>query len=67
MSRAGPAMEALDKRLIDREHALVQLLAPPFDKGSLNPGYIRGYVPGVRENGASTRTVRFGPPWRLRN
>ena len=51
MSRAGPAMEALDKRLIDREHALVQLLAPPFDKGSLNPGYIRGYVPGVRENG----------------
>ena len=31
--------------------ALIQLLDPPFDKADLNPGYIRGYVPGVRENG----------------
>ena len=30
---------------------LVQLLDPPFDKSELNPGYIKGYVPGVRENG----------------
>jgi cellobiose phosphorylase len=50
-NRARMAMEALDKRLVRREHALIQLLDPPFDKSNLNPGYIKGYVPGVRENG----------------
>jgi cellobiose phosphorylase len=45
------AMEALDQRLVHRDHALIQLLAPPFDKSNMNPGYIKGYVPGVRENG----------------
>lgn len=49
--RARMAMEALDERLVRREHALVQLLDPPFDTSDLNPGYIKGYVPGVRENG----------------
>jgi cellobiose phosphorylase len=49
--RSRMAMEAVDKRLVRREHALVQLLDPPFDKSTLNPGYIKGYVPGVRENG----------------
>ena len=38
-------------RLVRREHALIQPLDPPFDKSDLDPGYIRGYVPGVRENG----------------
>ena len=45
------AMEALDQRLVRREYGLIQLLDPPFDKSPLNPGYIKGYVPGVRENG----------------
>ncbi|MHB1687984.1 MAG: GH36-type glycosyl hydrolase domain-containing protein [Ignavibacteriaceae bacterium] len=45
------AMNALDKRLVHRNNALIQLLDPPFDKSNLNPGYIKGYVPGVRENG----------------
>jgi len=49
--RSRLAMDALDRRLVRRDHALVQLLHPPFDKSDLNPGYIRGYVPGVRENG----------------
>jgi cyclic beta-1,2-glucan synthetase len=49
--RSRLAMEAVDKRLVRREHALIQLLDPPFDKSDLNPGYIKGYVPGVRENG----------------
>ncbi len=44
-------MEAVDQRLVRREHALIQLLDPPFDKSDLNPGYIKGYVPCVRENG----------------
>jgi cyclic beta-1,2-glucan synthetase len=50
-ARAHMAMESLDKRLVRRDHALVQLLDPPFDKSNLDPGYIKGYVPGVRENG----------------
>jgi cyclic beta-1,2-glucan synthetase len=49
--RSRMAMEAVDKRLVQREHALIQLLDPPFDASDLNPGYIKGYVPGVRENG----------------
>jgi cyclic beta-1,2-glucan synthetase len=49
--RTRMAMEAVDKRLVRREHGLIQLLDPPFDKSALNPGYIKGYAPGVRENG----------------
>ena len=49
--RSRLAMEAVDKRLVRRNDALIQLLDPPFDKSDLNPGYIKGYVPGVRENG----------------
>ncbi|MBS1185897.1 MAG: beta-(1,2)-glucan production associated transrane protein, partial [Proteobacteria bacterium] len=49
--RARMAMEAVYERLVRREHALVRLLDPPFDQSDLDPGYIKGYVPGVRENG----------------
>ena len=49
--RARAAMAALDRHLVRREDALVKLLDPPFDKSASNPGYIKGYVPGVRENG----------------
>jgi cellobiose phosphorylase len=49
--RSHMAMEAVDKLLVRRDHGLIQLLDPPFDKSDLNPGYIKGYVPGVRENG----------------
>ncbi len=49
--RSRTAMAAVDQRLVRRDHGLVQLLDPPFDKSALNPGYIKGYVPGVRENG----------------
>ncbi|MCK9334735.1 MAG: hypothetical protein M0Q99_05430, partial [Candidatus Cloacimonetes bacterium] len=45
------AMNSLDQHLVRRDLALIQLLDPPFDKSSMNPGYIKGYVPGVRENG----------------
>jgi cellobiose phosphorylase len=50
-ARATQAMRSLDQRLVRREQRLVQLLDPPFDTSPLNPGYIKGYVPGVRENG----------------
>jgi len=49
--RSRTAMAAVNRRLVRRDHALIQLLDPPFDKSTLNPGYIKGYVPGVRENG----------------
>jgi cellobiose phosphorylase len=49
--RSRMAMAAVDQRLVRRDHALIQLLDPPFDRSDLNPGYIKGYVPGVRENG----------------
>ena len=48
-SRLG--MEAVYARLVRRDAALVQLLDPPFDTSDMDPGYIKGYVPGVRENG----------------
>jgi len=50
-ARSRMAMNAVDQLLVRREHSLIQLLDPPFDKSDLNPGYIKGYVPGVRENG----------------
>jgi cyclic beta-1,2-glucan synthetase len=49
--RARRAMEALDERLVRRHDDMVLLLTPPFDHTALEPGYIKGYVPGVRENG----------------
>jgi cellobiose phosphorylase len=44
-------MKSVDQYLINRDKGLIQLLEPPFDKGEMDPGYIKGYVPGVRENG----------------
>jgi len=49
--RTESAMRSVDARLVRREDRLILLLDPPFDKSDLNPGYIKGYVPGVRENG----------------
>lgn len=49
--RARKAMAAVDKHLVRHDAQLIQLLAPPFDTSDLEPGYIKGYVPGVRENG----------------
>jgi cyclic beta-1,2-glucan synthetase len=49
--RAQQAMEAVDSLLVHRDQKLIQLLDPPFDKCAMEPGYIKGYVPGVRENG----------------
>jgi cyclic beta-1,2-glucan synthetase len=49
--RARQAMESVDQRLVRRDAGLIQLFDPPFDKSALDPGYIKGYIPGVRENG----------------
>ncbi|MBF0575130.1 GH36-type glycosyl hydrolase domain-containing protein [Dysgonomonas sp. GY617] len=49
--RSLMGMEQVEKQLVRREDKLIQLFTAPFDKSDLNPGYIKGYIPGVRENG----------------
>src|SRR6202166_3346222 len=50
-ARATRAMAAIDENLILRDDGLALLFTPPFDKTILEPGYIKGYPPGIRENG----------------
>jgi cyclic beta-1,2-glucan synthetase len=49
--RARQAMAEVDEYLVRRQDRLIRLFTPPFDKGKLEPGYVKGYVPGIRENG----------------
>ncbi|HUQ48911.1 MAG TPA: protein ndvB, partial [Gemmatimonadaceae bacterium] len=50
--RAVQAMQSFEKHLVREDARLLMLLTPSFNEGSHDPGYIRGYLPGVRENGA---------------
>ncbi|HVK14203.1 MAG TPA: glycosyl hydrolase family 65 protein, partial [Gemmataceae bacterium] len=50
-ARAQQAMAAVESRLVRADDKVIQLFDPPFDRGVLEPGYIKGYVPGIRENG----------------
>jgi cyclic beta-1,2-glucan synthetase len=50
-TRAAQAMAAADAQLIQREDGLALLFTPPFDQTPLDPGYVKGYPPGLRENG----------------
>jgi cyclic beta-1,2-glucan synthetase len=50
-TRATRAMAAVDEHLVRREDGLVLLFTPPFAHTALDPGYIKGYPPGIRENG----------------
>ncbi len=49
--RGARAMAAVEQHLVRRPEGLIVLLTPPFDHTPLDPGYIKGYVPGIRENG----------------
>jgi cellobiose phosphorylase len=49
--RAQTALDSVEEKLVRREDGLIALLTPPFDHMEHDPGYIKGYVPGVRENG----------------
>lgn len=49
--RAALVIDAMEARLVDEPAGIIRLLAPPFDKTPHDPGYIKGYLPGVRENG----------------
>jgi cellobiose phosphorylase len=50
-ARSVTAVNAALAHLVDRKNKLVKLFEPPFDQGPLQPGYIKGYLPGIRENG----------------
>ncbi|QKJ86935.1 Cyclic beta 1-2 glucan synthetase [Paramixta manurensis] len=50
-TRSAQAMQALDAHLVEDDAGLIKLLTPPFNGHGPNPGYIQGYLPGVRENG----------------
>lgn len=45
------SMESLENYLVDKQNGIIKLLDPAFEKSSLEPGYIKAYLPGVRENG----------------
>ncbi|MBA4495385.1 GH36-type glycosyl hydrolase domain-containing protein [Paenactinomyces guangxiensis] len=59
--KAMQAMQAFDRELVDRDLFVTRLLTPPFDRTEPSPGYIQGYPPGIRENGAQyTHGVIWG-------
>ena len=53
------SMQSLENHLIDKEVGIIKLLDPPFDKNNVEPGYIKAYMPGVRENGGQYTHVCF--------
>jgi cellobiose phosphorylase len=61
--RAALALDALEEHLVDAPAGLIRLLTPPFDRTAHDPGYIKGYVPGVRENGGQ---YTHGALWAVR-
>jgi len=61
--RAALAMDAALRELVLDPPGMIRLLTPPFDQGPLQPGYIKGYVPGIRENGGQ---YTHGALWAVR-
>ena len=61
--RANQAMDALERHLVDARAGIIRLLTPPFDRTPDDPGYIKGYLPGVRENGGQ---YTHGVLWAIR-
>lgn len=61
--RAALALDAVDQHLVDERAGIIRLLTPPFDLTGHDPGYIKGYLPGVRENGGQ---YTHGVLWAVR-
>ena len=51
LKRGEQAMRSVFEKLVDADNGLIRLLTPPFNKSLPHPGYIQGYLPGIRENG----------------
>jgi len=60
---ARQAMQAAAAKLVDKDHRLIKLLAPPFENTAHDPGYIRAYPPGVRENGGQYTHAAVWAAW----
>lgn len=65
--RQQKVMEAVKDRLVQEEGKLIRLFKPPFDKTEHDPGYIKGYPPGVRENGGQYTHAAIWAVWALRD
>jgi len=61
--RAARALDAMEKHLVSESEGLIRLLTPAFDRTPHDPGYIKGYLPGVRENGGQ---YTHGALWAVR-
>jgi len=61
--RAAQALDAMERHLVDEEAGIIRLLTPAFDRTPHDPGYIKGYLPGVRENGGQ---YTHGALWAVR-
>jgi cyclic beta-1,2-glucan synthetase len=61
--RVQMAMRSVNARLVQPEAGLVLLFTPPFDKTAHDPGYIKGYVPGIRENGGQYTHAAIWTAW----
>jgi len=63
--RQFKAIDAVDEHLVQKEDRLIQLFTPPFDKTEKDPGYIKGYPPGIRENGGQYTHAAIWAVWAL--
>lgn len=61
--RARQAMAAVEAQLVKEEERLILLFTPPFDKTDKDPGYIKGYLPGIRENGGQYTHAALWSIW----
>jgi cyclic beta-1,2-glucan synthetase len=62
-ARAALAMESVNRRLVKQAEQMVLLFTPPFDKSARDPGYIKGYLPGIRENGGQYTHAAIWAAW----
>jgi cyclic beta-1,2-glucan synthetase len=62
-ARATQAMESVNRRLVKQSEQMILLFTPPFDKSARDPGYIKGYLPGVRENGGQYTHAAIWAAW----
>jgi len=62
-TRAAQAMESVNRLLVKQAEQIILLFTPPFDKSTRDPGYIKGYLPGVRENGGQYTHAAIWTAW----
>lgn len=63
LGRARTAMQSVYRQLVRHEDALIQLFTPPFERIARDPGYIKGYPPGIRENGGQYTHAALWTIW----